>query len=95
MKMYIYNILLWIDEGLNVFLAPLIRAVFRLPQVGAEGSAHYTCSQTFAELRQNGNKVGCVACYLLTKIWKLWIKTPNYEHCDAAMQGVPQSESVG
>jgi hypothetical protein len=93
MKTYIYNMLLWLDEGLNVFFVPLFRHLTNLAP--AAGGAHYTVSQTLAELRERGSSVGCVGCKILTKVWGLWVKKRPYDHCTDAMAGVPESESVG
>ena len=98
MKDYLYNILLWLDEGINVLVTPLLRGVLQLPPAG--GEAHFTVSQTLAELRERGSKVGCIGCWMLTKVWGLWIKTPNYDHCHNALYQedgtkLPESEDVG
>lgn len=95
MKTYLYNFLLWLDEGLNTLLVPIIRRAFSLPLVDAEGKANFTVSQTMAELRQIGSKFGCVACKVLTFIWKLWVRTPNYDHCTDALQGMPEDITEG
>ena len=90
---YVYNIMLWLDEGINVFFVPLLRFIMRLPP--AAGCAHYTVSQTLAELRERGSTVGCIGCKILTKIWGLWIKKRPYDHCTDAMINVPESETTG
>ncbi len=96
MMKYLYNILLWIDEGGNVFVVPILRWMLRLPDNGAEGAAHYTISQFCAEQREQGTKFGCVSCYLLTKMFKpfFW-NDKNYDHCTSAMKNVPWSEDAG
>ena len=95
---YIFNILLDLDEDANVFFIGIIVVILKVlnhKTVPAAGNAHYTISQTVAEMRTNGSKVGCVACDVLTKIWSLWIKTLNYDHCTDAMSNVPWDESEG
>lgn len=96
---YLYNILLWLDEGANVVFIGFINLFISVPAPAAE-SAHYTVSQVLAELRERGSKVGCVGCYILTKIWSLWIKKPNYDHCRDALtlpdgSKVPEAEDGG
>ena len=82
---YILRILVWLDEGFNtIFFSPLA------PKIPAAGSPHYTVSQTMAELRERGSKFGCVACKALTAFFGLFNRTPGYDHCTAAMQGMPE-----
>lgn len=95
MPKYLYNMLIWLDEGLNVFFVPIFRLCLRLPPAG--GNAHYTVSQTLAELRERGSKFGCVGCRVLTWIFKkLPPKKPgDYDHCASAMVGVPEDVQAG
>jgi hypothetical protein len=86
---FILAIILWLDEGLNVIFIGLLRFILKLPP--AAGNPHYTISQTLAELRERGSKIGCVGCKILT-----WIQDNLFrlsgDHCREAMQGVPEDE---
>ena len=55
MKQYLINILLWMDEGLNVF--------FLL------GKPHETISEHAARARDEDKRWGCVVCNILDGIW--------------------------
>ena len=93
MSSFIRNVLLWIDEGANVFLVALLGLFFNIP-APAEGNAHYTVSQVLSEMRKNGSKVGCIGCAILT-----WIQNKIFrisgDHCTQAMDGVPENETTG
>jgi len=96
MKNYIYNVLMWIDEGGNVFLIPFIQWLFKLPTNGAEGSAHYTISQFCAEQRVQGTQFGCITCRWLTALFKPFFRdNPSYDHCTEALKGVAWTEHSG
>lgn len=95
---YLFSILLWLDEGINVWFVPWFRLIMKLPP--AAGNAHYTVSQTFAELRERGSNVGCVGCKILTVVFSFILKllgkyTEGYDHCTEAMNGVPEDETEG
>lgn len=107
---YVFNILLWLDEGLNVVVVGLLRVFFHKPSIRilrftfslppAAGQAHYTVSQFCAEMRERGYKFGCVTCRMLTVTWGLWIKKRPYDHCTDALYlpdgtKLPESEDVG
>ena len=99
MGAWLLNILRWIDEGLNTivvgFLVPILK-LFKVDLPPAAGNAHYTVSQLCSELRERGSKFGCVACKLLTWMFKPFnMKVKNYDHCTAAMLGVPEDEKPG
>ena len=91
---YLRNILLWLDEGANVIIIPILSFVFQLPP--AAGNAHYTVSQFCAEMRERKTKFGCVACQLLTKMFKPFNPdVKDYDHCTSAMKGVPENIDAG
>jgi hypothetical protein len=92
---YLYNILLWLDEGINVFFVPVLRLIMQLPP--AAGNAHYTVSQTLSELRERGSKVGCIGCKILTYVFNKIPpkKAVDYDHCTSAMLNVPENQTVG
>lgn len=97
---YLYNILLNIDVDGNVYIIGLIVVFLKLfhitNPVPAAGNSHYTISQTLAEMRQQpGDEVGCIGCKILTRIWSLWIKKPDYDHCTDAMTGMPEDVTTG
>ena len=78
---YLLNIAMWVDEGINVTILPWLRAARLIPYNPSLGNAHYTISQWTAYSAMRGSKVAKGFCWLLTKIWGLWIKKPGYSHC--------------
>lgn len=97
---YLYNILMNWDIDGNVYILGLIvifMKVFGLNKyiVPAAGNAHYTISQTLAEMRERDMEVGCIGCEILTKVWGLFIKKRPYDHCIDAMIGMPESITSG
>ena len=88
MSNYLLNILIWLDEGVNTIFVPTFRYCMSLPP--AAGNAHYTVSQTLAELRLNGSLTGCIGCAILTWIQNKIFKIKG-DHCINAMQGMPEN----
>jgi hypothetical protein len=87
---WLYNILVWIDEGGNAVIIGFIGLFIKIP-VPAEGNSHYTISQVMAELRERNERVGCVGCKILTWMFKPFFRSvPNYDHCTEAMKGMPE-----
>lgn len=87
MPRYVLGLLLWIDEGVNVILFPLIGWVFKV-KIPALGNSHYTMSDVFAEARERGSKWGCIMCKFCN--WLFRVK----DHCKQAMQGMPEDEGM-
>lgn len=83
---------MWLDEGLNVFIVPWFRLLMVLPP--AAGNAHYTVSQTLAELRSNGSRTGCIGCKILTWVQNKIFRIPG-DHCTQAMDGMPLDITAG
>ncbi len=97
---YLLSIAMWLDEGINVMLLPPLRVVRIIPYDEALGSAHFTVSQYFAYAALEGSRFATGVCWLLTKIFSLWIKTPSYNHCFEAIHYsdgtlIPPSENEG
>ena len=97
---YLYNIILNWDVDGNVYVLGLIVVLMKATRlekyvVPAAGNAHYSISQTLAEMRERDIWGGCLGCYILTKVWGLWIRKRPYDHCTDAMAGVPEDETVG
>lgn len=92
MNKYTYNILLWLDEGCNVLIVPAFRKIVKLPP--SAGNAHYTVSQTLAELRERKSAVGCLGCAILTLIQNKLFKKEG-DHCTQAMEGMPENVNAG
>ena len=81
----ILAVLIAIDELLNAILGPV-------PGVPLAGNPHATVSQRLAEMRAEGRRVGCVGCRLLTLVFRPFNPgVPNYDHCQQAMAGFPDS----
>ena len=83
---------MWLDEGANVIVVPFFRLFMKLPP--SAGNAHYTVSETLAELRERESKTGCIGCAILT-----WIQNKIFrisgDHCTQAMEGVPEDIEAG
>ncbi len=97
---YLYNILLNLDVDGNVYVIGLIVVIMKILNckniVPAAGNAHYSISQTCAEMEMQGSHVGQVGCKVLTIMFKpfFW-NDPTYNHCASAMKNVPWDETVG
>ena len=80
-KTRILAVLIAIDELGNAILGPV-------PGDPAAGNPHYTISQSLAEMRSEGRRIGCVGCAILT-----WIQNKIFnisgDHCTNAMAGFP------
>lgn len=76
-------ILIAIDELGNAILGPA-------KGTPAAGNPHFTISQRLAEMRQDGRRVGCWGCTVLT-----WVQNKVFgisgDHCTEAMKGFPES----
>lgn len=51
LKIWFWNILIWIDQGLNVCLAPLLNLVFKPDKKHMFGAADETLSSVFGKNR--------------------------------------------
>ena len=91
---FLRSFLVWLDEGCNVVFLFLLSWFVEVP-APAEGNPHYTVSQVLSEARSNGSKTACLLCQWLTVVFGLWSKTPGYDHCTSAMEGVPVDETAG
>ena len=78
-------ILIALDELTNAVLGPV-------KGTPAAGNPHYTVSQRLAEMRAEGRRVGCIGCRMLTLVFRPFNPgIPNYDHCQQAMAGFPDS----
>ena len=98
--LYALNIAMWLDEGVNVVVLPIARALRIIPYDQALGVAHYTVSQYTAYAAEDGSRVAKAFCWVLTKVWGLWIKKPGYSHCYDAIHyadgtEIPRTETSG
>jgi hypothetical protein len=77
------------DEALNAALGPD-------KKIPAAGNAHFTVSQRLAEMRQRGEKIGCIGCAILTFLFKPFnLNVKNYDHCQQAMSKFPEDLPTG
>jgi hypothetical protein len=91
---FIRNILVWLDEGLNVFIIGIIGIFYDVP-CPDEGSPHYTVSQVIAELRQRGYAFGVISCKILTWLFRPFnLNVKDYDHCREALRGVKEGETA-
>lgn len=58
-KSYLWQILIWLDQGANVIFSPLLNVLLK-PENGGFGSADETLSSVFGKNRDN-----CKACFWL------------------------------
>lgn len=74
MKRYFWNVLIWIDQGVNVLFAPLLNVVFRIDGFGYPDE---TLSSVFG--KYSGQ---CVWCYRVCKLLH-WI---DKDHCEKSIE---------
>ena len=74
MSRYFWNILIWVDQGVNVLLAPLLNLIFR---IDGFGDPDETLSSVFG--KYSGQ---CVMCYRICKILH-WI---DKGHCEKSIE---------
>lgn len=99
---YLLNIAMWIDEGGNVVILPIIRMFRLIPKNPALGGGHFTISQYLAYAATGDSRFAKIACKILTLLFKPfghW-SDPNYSHCYSAIHYpdgtlIPPSESEG
>jgi hypothetical protein len=99
---YLVNISMWLDEGCNVVILPIIRMFRFIPKDPALGSAHFTVSQWAAYAATGDSRFAKMFCKFLTVIFKPfghW-NDPKYNHCWSAIHYpdgslIPSSESEG
>lgn len=71
---YLFNILIWIDQGINVILAPLLNIIFK---PGKFGNPDETLSSVFGK-NQDRCKLCSIICRLLHMIDK--------NHCEKSVE---------
>jgi len=97
---YIFGVLLWLDEGFNVWILPWFVLIGMMPEDGALDDAHRTVSQYLGFAAIYGSRFAMASCQVLTLVWGLWIKKRPYSHCYDAIHDengnlIPESESEG
>ena len=86
------NVLKWLDCGLNVLIGGLV-TLFVKHYVSSLGSFKYTCSQTWAMMRDQAAagqplwmySEACVACKILTRIQNVVFRIKG-DHCSESLQ---------
>lgn len=72
---YIWNILIWLDQGVNVLLSPLLNLLLRPKH--KFGDPDETLSSVFGK-----NKADCKACFLICMVLHLLDK----KHCERSIE---------
>lgn len=85
MKAYIWNVLIWIDQGGNVIFAPLLNCFLR--PVVRFGDPDETLSSVFGKNVSTGS---CLGCKVMCKVLH-WLD-PN--HCAKSVEADEGSRSL-
>ena len=73
---YLWNVLIWIDQGVNVLVAPVLNLVLR-PKLGRFGNPDETLSSVFGKNSDNCNLCRYI-CWALNFIEK--------DHCKKSIE---------
>lgn len=73
---WFWNVLIWIDQGVNVILGPVLNLLLR-PENGLFGDPDETLSSVFGK-----NKKNCKACRILCLILHFLDK----DHCERSIE---------
>jgi hypothetical protein len=81
-KRYIWAVLIWIDQGFNVLLGPLLNFALKSPENELWGHPDETLSSVMGKQIRAGRCKGCkVICWILNKL----DPRPG-DHCENAIE---------